>query len=384
MKSLAERYPDDLDAATLFAESLMVRVRWHWYGSDGKPAAGMPEAEHTLEQVLRRWPEHAGANHYYIHAVESSPTPERAVPSAQRLMGIVPWAGHMVHMPAHIWLVMGDYELAATVNQRASQVDREYFAASNVEGAYNMYFVHNLHFVAYARSMQGHRAEAVKASKDMAEAIMPAVDVMPEMADSFLAVSVLTLVRVQAWDEILKMSQPGGKLFAETAIWRFARTMAMLGKGDRAGAQGERDAFEAARKMISADRPWGTLNMAGDVLTIAAESLAARFSATPAEAVPHWEKAVGIQDKLIYDEPPAWYYPVRESLGAALVRAGRGAEAEKVFREGLKRSPRNGWMLFGLIESMKAQGKSEGLEELQRELAAAWAKADVHQTLDAM
>ena len=236
MKRLAESYPDDLDAATLYAESLMVPVRWRWYASDGTPAAGMPEAERTLEQVLRRWPEHPGANHYYIHAVESSQTPERAVPSAQRLMGVVPWAGHMVHMPAHIWLVMGDYELAATVNQRASQVDREYFAASNVEGAYNMYFVHNLHFVAYARSMQGHRAEAVKASKDMAEAIMPAVDAMPEMADSFLAVSVLALVRVQAWDEILKMSQPDGKLFAETAIWRYARAMAMLGEGRPRGS----------------------------------------------------------------------------------------------------------------------------------------------------
>ena len=325
--------------------------------SDGKPAAGMAEAERTLEQVLRRWPDHPGANHYYIHAVESSQTPERAVPSAQRLMGVVPWAGHMVHMPAHIWLVMGDYELAATVNQRASQVDREYFAASNVEGAYNMYFVHNLHFVAYARSMQGHRAEAVKASKDMAEAIMPAVNVMPEMADSFLAVSVLTLVRVQAWDEILKMSQPGGKLFAETAIWRFARTMAMLAKGDRAGAQRERDAFEAARRMISADRPWGTLNVAGDVLTIAAESLAARFSATPAEAVPHWEKAVGIQDKLIYDEPPAWYYPVRESLGAALLRAGRAGDAETVFREGLMA------LAAQWLDAVRIDGESEGARE---------------------
>src|SRR5436190_12430463 len=198
-------------------------------------------------------------------------------------MGIVPWAGHMVHMPAHIWLVMGDFELAATVNQRASQVDREYFAASNVEGVYNMYFVHNLHFVAYARSMQGHRSEAIKASKEMAEAIMPAVNAMPEMADAFLAVSVLTLVRVQAWDEILKMAQPGDKLFSETAIWRYARTLALLATGDRAGAQREREAFDAARGRISADRPWGTLNVAGDVLTIAAESLAARFSATPAE-----------------------------------------------------------------------------------------------------
>ena len=194
----------------------------------------------------------------------------------------------------------------------------------------------------------------------------------------------LTLVRVQAWDEILKMPQPGGKLFAETAIWRFARTMALIAKGDRAGAQREREAFEAARRMISADRPWGTLNVAGDVLTLAAESLAARLSATPAEAVPHWEKAVAIQDKLIYDEPPAWYYPVRESLGAALVRAGRAVEAEKVFREGLRRSPRNGWMLFGLIESLKAQKKSDGMDELKRELDAAWAKADLRQTFDAM
>ncbi|MEO8369824.1 MAG: hypothetical protein ABI806_11535 [Candidatus Solibacter sp.] len=382
MKHLAEQYPDDLDAATLYAESLMVPVRWRWYASDGTPAAGMPEAERALEQVLRRWPEHPGANHYYIHAVESSPTPERAVPSAQRLMGIVPWAGHMVHMPAHIWLVMGDYELAATVNQRASQVDREYFAASNVEGAYNMYFVHNLHFVAYARSMQGHRAEAVKAAKEMAAAIMPAVDVMPEMADAFLAVSVLTLVRVQAWDEILKMAAPGGKLFAQIAIWRYARTLALLAKGDRAGAQREREAFAAARGGISADRPWGTLNVAGDVLTVATESLAARFAATPAEAVEHWEKAVAVQDKLIYDEPPAWYYPVRESLGAALLRAGRGVEAEKVFREGLRRSPRNGWMLFGLLESLKAQGKDG--EQVKRELDAAWAKADLMQRLDAM
>jgi hypothetical protein len=158
----------------------------------------------------------------------------------------------------------------------------------------------------------------------------------------------------------------------------------MLAKGDRAGAQREREAFEAARQMISADRPWGTLNLAGDVLTIAAESLAARTSGAPTEAVPHWEKAVGIQDKLIYDEPPPWYYPVRESLGAALLRAGRGGDAERVFREGLKRSPRNGWMLFGLMESLKAQGKTEGIDEVKRELDAAWAKADVKQTLEGM
>jgi tetratricopeptide (TPR) repeat protein len=384
MKRLAEQYPDDLDAATLYAESLMVPVRWRWYGADGKAAAGVAEAEHTLEQVLRRWPEHPGANHYYIHAVESSPTPERAVPSAQRLMGIVPWAGHMVHMPAHIWLVLGDYELAATVNQRAGQVDREYFTASNVTGVYNMYYVHNLHFVTYARSMQGHRAETVQAAKAMSEAILPAADVMPEMADAFLSVALLSHVRVQAWDEVLKMPQPPEKFLMQTAMWRYARVMALLARGDRAGAVRENAAFEAARKKIPVERPWGTLNTSGDVMALAGEIIAARLSATPAEALPHWEKAVGIQDALIYDEPPAWYYPVRESLGAALVRAGRAVDAEKVFREGLRRSPRNGWMLFGLIESLKAQGKSDGMDELKRELDAAWAKADLRQTFDAM
>ena len=383
MKSLAERYPDDLDAATLYAESLMLPVRWHWYSGDGKAAAGVAEAEHALEQVLRRWPEHPGANHYYIHAVESSPTPERAVPSAQRLMGVVPWAGHMVHMPAHIWLVLGDYELAATVNQRAGQVDREYFAASHVTGAYNMYYVHNLHFVAYARSMQGRRAETIQAAKEMAEAILPAADAMPEMADAFLAVTLLAQLRVQAWDEVLKAPPPAEKFLALTAVWRYSRTMARLAKGDRAGAADERDAFEAARKKIPADRPWG-MNSSGDVMALASEIVAARFAATAAESVPHWEKAVGMQDALTYDAPPAWYYPVRESLGAALLRAGRGGEAEKVFREGLRRSPRDGWMLFGLRESLKAQGKSEGMDEVKRELDAAWTKADVEQTLDAM
>jgi len=381
MKALAERYPDDLDAATLYAESLMVPVRWHWYTADGKAAPGVAEAERTLEQVLRRWPSHAGANHYYIHAVESSPTPERAIPSAQQLMGVVPWAGHIVHMPGHIWLVLGDYEMAAAVNERASAVDREYFAKTNVAGVYNMYYVHNLHFVAYARSMQGQRAATVKAAQTMAEAGAPLMEIMPEMADGFLSMPLLVQVRVQAWDQVLKAPQPAEKMVAQTAIWRYARLMAMLGTGNGAGAATEREAFEAARKKVPADRPWGTNNTCGDVMAMVAEIVAARMSA---DDVAHWEKAVALQDALVYDEPPAWYYPLRESLGAALVRAGRAADAEKVFREGLKRSPRNAWMIFGLMESMKAQKKSEGLAELQHELDAAWGKADVKQVLKGM
>ena len=375
-KKLAAAYPDDLDAQTLYAESLMIPVRWHWYSADGAPAPGMPEAERVLEQVLRRWPEHPGANHYYIHAVESSRTPERAIPSAQRLMGVVPWAGHMVHMPAHIWLVMGDYELAASLNERASAVDLEYMAASNVTmGTYTPYYVHNLHFIAYARWMQGRRAEAIQAADTLAAAMAPMVDVMPEMADAFMSQAIFARVRTLAWDDVLKMPQPNPKLLSETALWHYARALAFIARHDRAAAR-EQAAFTEARLQIQPDRGFG-LSPAKDVLSIADEVLSATADGSTASGIAHWRKAVEIQDKLTYDEPPDWYYPVRESLGAALIRMGQPAEAEQILRDALRRSPRNGRILFALIESLKAQNKTEGLDELKRELDAAWSKAAI-------
>jgi tetratricopeptide (TPR) repeat protein len=380
-RKLAADYPDDLDAQTLYAESLMIPVRWHWYAADGTPAAGMPEAERVLEDVLRRWPSHPGANHYYIHAVESSRTPERAIPSAQRLMGVVPWAGHMVHMPAHIWLRTGDYELAATLNERASAVDREYMAASNVTmGSYTPYYAHNLHFVAYARWMQGRQAEAIQASDAVAAAMAPMAEMAPDLVDAFAAQALFARIRTQAWPELLKMKEPSGKMVCQAALWRYGRALAFRAGGDRAGAAREQAAFEAARAKVPADRGFG-LSKASDVLTIASETLAARLSATGEEELPHWRKAVEIQDRLTYDEPPSWYYPVRESLGAALVRAGRAAEGEKVLRDALSRSPRNGFVLFGLIESLKAQNKREGLDQLQREFESVWSKQAIQLTL---
>ena len=167
MRALAARFPDDPDAQVWFAESLLLPVRWRWYGLDGKPAEGVDEAERVLEGVMRRYPDHPGANHLYIHAVESSPTPERAIPSAQRLMGIVPAAGHMVHMPGHIWLVLGDYNTTIDVNQRAAEVDRQYFAKTGVIGSYYAYYLHNLQFILYARSMQGRAAETRKAAAEI-------------------------------------------------------------------------------------------------------------------------------------------------------------------------------------------------------------------------
>lgn len=381
MRDVAQRWPDDLDAQTIYAESIMIPVRWRWYSSDGKPAEGMAEAERTLEEVLRRWPDHPGANHYYIHAVESSRTPERAVPSAQRLMGIVPAAGHMVHMPAHIWLVLGDYELAATVNERAATVDRDYLAASQVMSGYHGYFIHNLHFVTYAREMQGNKAAFAKAAKDMQAGLAPMAAMMPEMADAFNSVIYFGWARFADWDTVLKIPEPKTPMSA--GPWHFARTLAYAARKDRAAATREQAAFEEIRKNVPADAMIG-VNKAGDVLALASKVIEARLAATPAGAVPLWREAVALQDALVYDEPPAWYYPVRESLGAALLRAGMKPEAEAVFREGVRRSPRNGRMLFGLMETLGAEGKTEDAESVKREFDAAWAKADIKLSLDEM
>jgi len=377
MKTLAAKYPDDLDAATLYAESIMVPVRWRWYAADGTPAAGMPEAERALEDVMRRWPEHPGANHYYIHAVESSRTPERGIPSAQRLMGVVPEAGHMVHMPAHIWLAVGEYELAATLNERAAELDRRYFEATHVTaGSYAMYYAHNMHFIAYARWMQGKSVEGIRAATALGELVAPMAQSMPEMIDGFYAYAYFGRVRFGSWLGILQLRPPYEKLPLSTAIFRYSRALALMGSGDRAGALREQASFEVTRSTVAADAQWG-VNKAPDVLAVTSEVMAARLATSAAESLPHWEKAVALQDGLVYDEPPAFYYPVRESLGGALLRAGKAVEAEKVFREGIRRSPRNGRMLFGLMESLKAQKKMEAADEVQKEFEAAWAKSNI-------
>ena len=375
---LAAAYPDDLDAQTLYADSLLVRSRWHWYDATGAPAPGVPEAETVLQNVIRRWPQHPGANHLFIHAVESSPTPERAIASAQRLMGIVPWAGHMVHMPGHIWLVLGDWETAATVNERAVAVDREYFKTTGVEGGtYEPYYIHNLHFIAYARSMQGRKAQALEAANQVAAVTGEMASTMPEMADVFAALPILVHVRFNAWDAILKMPAPSEKMITTRAAWNYARTLAWAAQGNQEGAKREQAAFEEIRKNTPDTAAWGQ-SMAKDVMHLGSEILAARLSPNRDEACSHWRSAVDIQDHLIYDEPPDWYYPVRESLGACLLRSGKPAEATQVFREGVRRSPRNGRMLFGLHESLKAEGKSFEAESVKREFDAAWSGSDVH------
>jgi tetratricopeptide (TPR) repeat protein len=322
-------------------------------------------------------PDHPGANHFYIHAVESSRSPERAIPSAQRLMGIVPAAGHLVHMPGHIWMVLGEYEMAATVNDRAAQVDRDYMAATGVtQSAYVGYYIHNMHFVTVARAMQGRMKDSIRAADEIAAAVKPMAEAMPEMVDAFGSMQIFARVRFQRWDELLASPTPPEKMGINTALRLWARTLALEAKGKHAEAVGEQAAFTAACGKLPPSAFWG-FNKPSQMLAIAGETLSARLAGSPANALPHWQRAVELQDELIYDEPPAWYYPVRESLGAALLRAGKAAEAEAAFREGLRRSPRDGRMLFGLAAALKAQKKMEAAAWVDREYREAWKHADV-------
>jgi tetratricopeptide (TPR) repeat protein len=373
MRALAARFPDDPDAQTLFAESLLVPVRWHFYPPGGKPAEGIEEAQRVLEAVLRRYPNHPGANHFYIHAVESSPTPERAIPSAQRLMGIVPSAGHMVHMPGHIWLALGEYDTAVAVNERAAQVDRDYFAKAGVTNSYYMNYPHSLLFILYARAMQGRLAETRKALDAMSSSVAP---MMPDMAGLWGIYITFIEMRVRMWDELLAAPKPGDQNPVFNGMWHYGRAMALFGNGRRAEARKEQQQFEELRKKIDRNMLWGADKM-GDVMNLAAMVLDARLESDPARAIAQWRKAVEIQDQLTYFEPPPWYYPVRESLGAALLVSGDAPTAETVFREGLRRSPNNGRMLFGLRESLRLQHKTDEMAWVEREFQRAWKNADV-------
>jgi tetratricopeptide (TPR) repeat protein len=376
MRLLAAKYPDDPDAQTMYSEALMIPVRWPWYGIDGKPAEGVPEAEHVLESVLHRYPDHPGANHYYIHVIESSPTPERAVASAQRLMGIVPAAGHIVHMPGHIWLVLGDYNNTVAVNERAIAVDREYFAKTGAMSTYYMYYLHNLQFILYTRAMQGRLADTKETARQMNEAIQPMAQTMPDMADLFGMFVTMSQLRNYRWDELLAVPQPKSESPLTIGMWRYARALAFASKGRYSEARPEQAEFEKQKKTLDRNMPWDT-NKLGDVMDLASAILEARMESSPGQAIPKWKQAVEIQDALVYDEPPAWYYPVRESLGAALLLSGDAARAETVFREGLRRTPNNGRILFGLVESLKAQNKSESVAWVTSEFERAWKGADL-------
>lgn len=380
-KALMLKYPDDLDAATLYAESLMIPVRWKWWNKDGTPAGKMAESVEVLEGVLRREPYHAGANHLYIHAVEMSPTPERAIPASERLMGIVPGAGHLVHMPGHIWMRVGDYDQVVASNIRAVDVDRSYFKElGTVPGDYAGYYMHNVHFVAIGYQMMGNLADARKWAADLASEMAKALPAMPPemlaMGDPFLAMPAVAEVRFSQWDAVLKQPLLDPKHKGARAMQHYARAIAYAKLGKSSESAAEKAAFEAIRTSLPAEWAWLN-NKTADILAVAAQVLEARLAKSDTDAIPHLRRALELEGTLTYDEPSPWYQPVREALGAALLRSGDSAAAEQVFREGIQQTPRNGRMLFGLAESLKAQNKTEAASLVEREFRTAWRRADI-------
>jgi tetratricopeptide (TPR) repeat protein len=382
MRELSKHYPDDLDAATLYAESLMDLHPWKLWSLDGRPTEGTEEIVAVLESVLRRDPYHLGANHYYIHATEASPHPEWALASARRLETLAPAAGHLVHMPAHTYMRVGDYSAAARSNAVGADADRAYLRESATTGSmYDMmYYCHNLHFLAASYGMAGDFNHAKQAADELVAHVGPMLHDMP-MAEVYVPTPIFVLIRFHRWDEVLKLPPPNLSLATTTAFWHFARGGAFAAKGEIAMAEAERRILETARKETPADLEFSFFfNKAQTFLDLAENVLDARIAAAKGDherAIKDWEKAVEIEDRLNYGEPPEWFYPVRESLGSALLLNGQAEQAEAVFRTDLKQYPRNPRSLFGLLRSLEAQKKSAGLEEIRREFEAAWKNADV-------
>jgi tetratricopeptide (TPR) repeat protein len=380
MSKLAARYPDDLDAVTLYAESAMNLNPWHLWTADGKPAEGTEEIVATLESVLKRDPNHLGANHYYIHAVEASPHPERALASAARLEKLAPTAGHLVHMPAHIYARVGDHPAAAHCNELAVAADKKFLAATHEQGVYPLfYYSHNLHFLAFAASMEGNFAEAKDAAARLVGNVAPGVKAMP-MLEGFLPTPIVVLFAFERWDDLLKLPAPDSSFLITNAVWHSLRGVAFANTGKTAEAEKEQGAFRELTAKIPPDTMYDMLNKTGAVFKVHDHLLAgmiARSRHNDIGAIDSLTQAVAAEDALNYSEPPPWYPPVRPMLGHVLLEAKQLPEAEKVFRADLDRNPRDGRALSGLRDCLNAQGRKYEADQIDQQFRAAWKVAAV-------
>ncbi len=380
MRALWKGHPDDPDAGALFAESLMDLHPWNLWTSDGKPVEGTEEITATLEAVLAKHPDHIGANHYYIHAVEASPHPERGLPCAERLGKLAPDAGHLVHMPSHIYIRTGRYHQSELANAQAVKIDRAYIAARRPTGVYPMmYYPHNLQFLWQSYLFEGNRRGAEQAARDLLTVVTPqAVREMP-MAEAVEPVTLFTEARFGDWDAILAEPAPPADLAYTNGTWHYARGLAFAAKGRTSDAEAELKRLDAIEASLPAER-MAMFASQKQLLGLASAILSGEIASHQGhhdDAIKHLREAVALQDALPYEEPPAWYYPVRESLGAELLAQGNAADAEQVYREDLKRNPNNGWSLFGLAECLRARKADREAAEVDARFKKAWAHADV-------
>jgi len=380
MREVWTKYPNDPDVGTIYGESLMDLRPWDLWTAEGDPRPGTEEVVSVFETVIRICPDHPGANHYYVHTMEASSHPEKAIASANRLRDLVPGAGHLVHMPAHIDIRLGHYDDAVRANQKAIDADLRYVALVGRGGFYNLYRAHNYHFLAYAAMFDGRLEVAMKAARDMVAEIPPAlVRQYPDFLDAFLSVPIHVMVRFGLWEELLLEPKPAADLPASVAFWHYGRTVAFsaLGRVDEATA--EFDAFRKAKAAVPASRLFGN-NPASVLLDIAdpmAEGELEYRRGNYDRAYALLREAVARDDALRYDEPWGWMQPIRHALGALLLEQGHVEEAEAVYREDLRRHPANGWSLNGLAECLTREGRTEEAKAMDAEFRAAWARSDI-------
>lgn len=380
MQEVWKHFPDNSDVGALCAEAEMDLHPWDLWHKDGMPQPWTPQIMTTLERVLALDPNHPGANHYYIHTMEASRQPAKALASAQRLDHLVPDSSHLVHMPSHIYARVGDWEKAAESNQKAMQADRLYRAAYPRPGFYAMYMAHNTHFLAFTAMMRGRSEEAIALARQM-------VSGMPEefltayagAADGYTVFPSKVLMRFGKWEEVLAEPAPRGGLPLATALWHYTRAGAFTFLNRMDEAQKEVAVFQETAAKVPDSATFGN-NKAADILAIAKLVLAGEMHAQQGQLELATEKltaAAQLEDKLQYDEPPDWIQPVRHTLGAVLLRAGEAEQAEKVYTEDLQIWPQNGWALLGLREALLAQGKQAKAKRADADLKRVWATADI-------
>lgn len=380
MAEVYRKFPQDADVAALYAESLMNLQPWDYWTTDDAPKGKTAEILATLEAALRLDPRHPGAHHLYIHACEAGPSPEKALASADVLRSLVPASGHMVHMPSHIDIRVGQWDQAAKMNLRAIEIDRDYRARSPKQGFYRVYMAHNPHFLSFACMMQGRYRVALDAARSLVAAIPPEFsENSPALVDPFMSAPIDVYMRFGKWDEILAEPAPASRFLYSTAFRHFSRGVALAAKQDVAGARREQVEFRAATQRVPAEQLI-SINPARQVLAIAEEMLEGEILLAAGELGPAIERlraAVALEDRLLYMEPPEWLHPVRHPLGAALLAAGRASEAEQVYRDDLRFWPENGWSLHGLARCLEQRGDTAEAAKVRARFEKVWARADV-------
>ena len=374
MGQVAKTYPKDLDAATLYAESLMDLRPWNYWRPDGTPYPETKETVRQLERVISRNPNHPGACHYYIHAVEAV-NPQAAVPCAERLARLMPGEGHMVHMPSHIYARVGRWNDAIQANHHAIHTDEVFIDGQHPMGVYPLaYYPHNIHFLAFASTMAGRSAQAIEASKTLTSKVNLDAARQVGLLQEMLPYHALTLTTFGKWDEVLAAPLPPEDIRFSYAMAKYAQGVAHAARGEWAEAQAALDTVTG----INDATPEGAEGKMA--LSIAVHALSGEIATRRDDldaGINYFREAAKIEDGGLYREPPKWYYPIRHSLGAALVKAGRHAEAEKVYREDLRRFPENGWSQFGLAQALRAQGKHTEAGTADARFRRAWASTDV-------